>query len=69
MVNFLRKEYFKMFKTENGCKTPEVVAATGSIRHTRKRGMKTLKRTLKEGVDLFSGFYGIGKMSVLEQSI
>ena len=36
----------KMFKTENHCKTPYVVDATDSTRYTRKRGLRTLKRTL-----------------------
>ena len=35
-----------MFKTENHCKTPQVVDATDGTRHTRKRGLRTLKRTL-----------------------
>ena len=36
----------EMFKTENHCKTPQVVDATDGTRHTRKRGLRTLKRTL-----------------------
>ena len=55
-----------MFKIENHCKTPQVVAASDGIRHTRKRELRTLKRTLslraikrtlKEGGDSFSEFY------------
>ena len=47
-----RKERIKtsvaieMFKTENHCKTPQVVDATDGTRHTRKRGLRTLKRAL-----------------------
>ena len=59
----------KMFKTENHCKNPQVVDATDGTRQTRKRGLRTLKRTLKERGDLILGFYGIGNMSVLEQSV
>ena len=72
----------KMFKTENHCKNPQVVDATDGTRQTRKRGLRTLKRTLslrtltrtlkrtlKEWGDLILGFYGIGNMSVLEQSV
>ena len=36
----------EMLKTENHCKTPKVVDATDGTRHTRKRGLRTLKRTL-----------------------
>ena len=36
----------EVFKTENHCKTPQVVDATDGTRHTRKRGLRTLKRTL-----------------------
>ena len=36
----------EMFKIENHCKTPEVVDATDGTRHTRKRGLRTLKRML-----------------------
>ena len=42
-----------MFKTENHCKTPHVVNATDGIQHTRKRGLRNLKRTLKEGGLIF----------------
>ena len=47
----------------------QVVAASDGIRHTRKRelrtlSLKTIKRTLKEGRDSFSEFYGIGKQSI-----
>ena len=36
----------EMFKTENHYNTPQVVDATDGTRHTRKRGLRTLKRTL-----------------------
>ena len=51
----------EMFKTENHCKTLQVVDATDGTRHTRKRGLrtvnkmlslKTLKRTLKRTLSL-----------------
>ena len=36
----------EMFKTENHCKTPQVVDTPDGRRHTRKRGLRTLKRML-----------------------
>ena len=36
----------QMWKIENHCKTPQIVDATDSSRHTRKRGLRTLNRTL-----------------------
>ena len=35
-----------MFRTENHCKTPQVTDATDDTRHTRKGGLRALKRTL-----------------------
>ena len=42
----------EMFKTENHCKTPQVVDATDGTQHTRKRGLRTLKKTLKRTLSL-----------------
>ena len=36
----------EMFKTENHWKTPQVVDTADGTRHTRKRGLRTLKKTL-----------------------
>ena len=36
----------EMFKTENHCKTPQVVDATDGTRNTRKRGLRTLNKML-----------------------
>ena len=50
-----------MFKTENHCKTPQVVAASDGIRHTRKRELRTLslktiyKKDPKRGKGLIFG--------------
>ena len=35
----------EMYKTENQCKTSQVLGATGGTRHTGKRGLRNLERT------------------------
>ena len=51
----------EMFKTENHCKTPQVIDATAGTRNTTKRGLRTLdkmlslrtcKRTIKRTLSL-----------------
>ena len=48
-INFLKKRFktsvaIEMFKTENQCKTPQVVGLTDGTRHTGKQGLRTLER-------------------------